>query len=352
MTSIVTSMRLATYAEAPPGWLALARDHGLFYHHPAWIDGLARCYGLHATYLAAESQGELLGGLPVLEVPALFGRRRLVSLPFSYAAGPLSRSPDVSCFLMRGVLEYAEERDIKRVEIKHAGNISDPATGFTRVMHYSTYRVSTDGGESAVWGRLHASSTRHSIRQGENAGVSVSSGQTEADWRAMAQLEERTAHAHGVPAPPRRFFLGLCRDLQRAGLAELYLARMPAHDLVAAMIVWRGWREWIYAFGPSRPELRAFRPNHVLLWRALRDAMTAGVTFDLGRAAPEQSGLVEFKRRWGAVAMPLAYDYWPGAAGLNVARRDTGSLALAARLWARMPASVARRGSALYRYLG
>jgi hypothetical protein len=349
---MVPSVQLAAYAEAPPGWLALARDCGLFYHHPEWIDGLGRCYRLPVTYLAVEAQGDLLGGLPILEVPALFGRRRLVSLPFSYAAGPITRSPEVFDFLLRGVLEYANQRGIKRVEIKHVDGRNDPPAGFSRVIHYSTYRVSTESGEKAVWGSLHANSTRRSIRKGGDAGVEVFRGHTESDWVAMAQLEERTAHAHGVPAPPRRFFLDLCRDLQRAGLADLYLARIRDHGLAAGVLIWKGWREWIYAFGPSRPNLLAYRPNHVLIWRALRDAIAAGVTFDLGRAAPEQAGLVEFKRRWGGVPIPLAYDYWPGAAGLNVARRDRGSLALAARLWARMPVSVGRCGSRLYRFLG
>jgi hypothetical protein len=276
----------------------------------------------------------------------------MVSLPFGYAAGPIAREREIAEKLALEALTLACQRGIKRVEIKQIAPTDVPAPGFTRVTHYAAYRVPTDGGESAIWRRLHASSTQRSIRKGEKSGVEVAVGHTEDDWRAMAELEERTAHGHGVPAPPRRFFVALCRDLQRAGLAELYLARVPERGVAAGIVVWKGWREWIYAFGASRPELLEYRPNHVLIWRALREAAAAGVTFDLGRAAPEQEGLVEFKRRWGGEPVPLAYDYWPSAAGLNVARRDTGSLALAARVWARMPARIARYGSALYRYLG
>jgi hypothetical protein len=348
------SLELTTHAEPPEGWLELARECGVFYHHPAWIGGLGACYGLRITYLAARADGRLVGGLPLAEVPALFGPRRLVSLPFGYAAGPLARSgeSDVADRLAHGALDLARRRGLKRVEIKQVAPAGAAPAGFTRVTHYAAFRVSTAGGESAIWRRLHASSTQRSIRKGEKSGVEVAIGQTESDWCAMAELEERTAHGHGVPAPPRRFFLGHCRDLQRAGLAELYLARVPGRGVAAGIVVWKGWREWIYAFGASRPELLEYRPNHVLIWRALREAAAADVTFDLGRAAPEQEGLVEFKRRWGGEPVPLAYDYWPSAAGLNVARRDTGPLALAARVWTCLPASIARRGSALYRYLG
>jgi hypothetical protein len=140
--------------------------------------------------------------------------------------------------------------------------------------------------------------------------------------------------------------------MQEQGIADLYVARNSEDRIVAGMVVWRGPREWINAFNALEPGSRADRPNHVILWAAVRDAMEAGVTFDLGRAAPEQKGLVDFKRHWGGVPVQLAYDYWPKASGLNVGRRDSGKLALASRLWSRLPAAIAERGSVLYRYLG
>ena len=117
--------------------------------------------------------------------------------------------------------------------------------------------------------------------------------------------------------------------------------------------MFKGPREWVYAFSASDLRfVREFRPTHALLWEGLRRAAAAGVVVDLGRAAPEQASLAEFKLRWGAEAVPLAYDYWPDAGGLQQARRDRGVLALAARLWSWLPAPLARLGSGLYRYLG
>ena len=168
----------------------------------------------------------------------------------------------------------------------------------------------------------------------------------------MAKLEERTAHGHGLPPPPRRFFVEGCLRLQSAGLAQVYLAFTGAGAPAAAITVWKGSRSWIYAFGASDPAQLEHRPNHVLIWTAIQDAVAAGCRFDMGRAAPEQEGLVEFKRRWGGQAIQLAYDYWPTPAGLNIAARDRGSLAAVAALWSRLPARVARLGGGLYRYLG
>jgi hypothetical protein len=340
-------------AEPPASWIPLARERGLFYHHPRWITLLGQAYSYPLTCFTAVEQGTAIGALALAEVPGLLGSPRLVSLPFSYAAGPLATSSAIAGQLIERARQVAEERRVRRLEIKQRDVLNQaPSSGMTRVQHYSSYVLDTDGGEAKVWERLHASSTRRGIRKADKEGVSVKQGASEDDWLELARLEEETAHRHGVPAPPRSFFLGACRTLQGEGLADLYLARLPGGGVAAGIVIWKGAREWIYAYGASRPESLPFRPNHLLLWTAIKDAIAAGVRFDFGRAAPEQEGLVEFKLRWGGQPIPLSYDYWPSAGGLNVADRSRGPLALAARVWSHLPARLTRSGSFLYRYLG
>ena len=343
--------------EPPADWEAYARARGSFYHLPQWSECLREIYRLRLEYFSARtattpgSAEGLQGIMAVAEIPPLLGPRRLVSLPFSYAAGPVASHPAIADELVSVLRDRGRDRGIHRIEVKSRGEFP-PAGGYHRIQHYATYEVRTDGGEADVWARLHPGSTQRSIRKAEKAGVVVRRGDTIEDWRIMAQLEERTAHGHGLPAPPRRFFTEGCRRLQSQGLAGLYLAFTRSGERAAAITVWKGPRAWIYGFGASDPAYLEQRPNHVLLWSAIRDAIAAGCTFDLGRVAPEQKGLLEFKRRWGGQAIPLAYDYWPEPGGLNIAARDRGILAAAASVWSRLPASMARLGTGLYRYLG
>ena len=345
------SLTISRTAEPPGDWESFAKAHGSFYHLPRWVECLRDIYDLRLDCYSARADGTLRGLLAVAEIPRLLGPRRLVSLPFSYAAGPLALEGASAVGLATAVRHHASERGIRRVELKSRGEFP-PAPDFHRTSHYSTYVIPTSGGEAEVWGRLHPGSTQRSIRKGEKAGIVVRRGDTAADWLIMAGLEERSAHSHGLPAPPRRFFVEGCRHLQEQGLANVYLASTPAGSLAAAITVWKGPRAWIYGFGASDPAHLEHRPNHVLLWAAIRDAIAAGCNFDLGRVAPEQQGLLEFKRRWGGQAIPLAYDYWPEPGGLNLAARDRGVLATAAAVWSRLPAGVARMGGRLYRYLG
>ncbi|MEP6574553.1 MAG: GNAT family N-acetyltransferase [Gemmatimonadota bacterium] len=349
----MTSLSISAPESAPPdSWIALAARRGSFYHDPRWVTTLGKCFRYPLTCLTATRAETVVGALALAAVPGILGGRRLVSLPFSYAAGPVFEDEEVRLALLEAARNLAASRKARRLEIKQESAPGPAAPGFVRAEHYHAYRVPMDGGEKALWGRLHAGSTRRSIRKGERDGVLVRHGVDAADWTSLAQLEEATAHRHGVPAPPRRFFVDACRRLQEAGLADLYLATVDGHGIAAGIVLWKGARDWIYAFGASRPELLEYRPNHVLLWAAMKDALAAGVGFDLGRAAPEQSGLVEFKLRWGGQPIALGYDYWPSAGGLNVADRSRGPLAMAAKVWSRVPASMARAGSSLYRYLG
>jgi len=348
----VTSPAVARTDAPPEDWGPFAAAQGEFYHDPRWVSTLAECFGYRLECLTVRNRGGVTGLLALAEVPALLGPRRLVSLPFSYAAGPLAASAEAVSLLLRAALERGRELGVRRLEIKQVAPPGPVEAPFVRTFHYHTYRLDTTGGEDAVMRRLQADSTRRGIRKAEKSGVVIRRAQAISDWRDMAHLEERTAHRHGVPAPPRRFFTTACAGLQRAGVAELYLASVPGGRLAGGIVVWKGPRRWIYAFGASLPETLVWRPNHALLWAVIRDAAAAGVGFDLGRAAPEQANLVEFKRRWGGVAVPLGYDYWPAPAGLNIGDRARGPLAWAAWAWRLLPQPVARAGSVLYRYLG
>lgn len=240
-------MDVATQPDLPEDWDRLAATHGTFYHRSAWLRVLTECFGFRLHLCVATERGVLVGGLPLAEVPALVGPRRLVSLPFSYAAGTMSNGANVAAPLMLEAVARAESRRIQRIEIKTAGTTVDPAASFTRVIHYSTYRVRTNEGEGALWERLHAGSTQRSIRKAEKSGVRVERAGAVADWVLMADLQDETSHRLGVPAPPRDFFIEACRRLQGEGFADLYLAYLPSGAAAAGVTLWKGTREWIYA---------------------------------------------------------------------------------------------------------
>ncbi len=337
-------------AELPADAARLIASRGTFYHDPRWVTAIAECFRYRVHWLVARWEGAAVGALALAEVPRLFGRHRLVSFPFSYAAGPVAADPSTDVALCRAAIGVARERRAARLDIKRSHADLAAAPGYDRTARYRTYVVDTTGSEEAVRGRLHESTVR-GIRRAEREGVHVVRDDSELAWTAMARLQEQSARRHGVPPPPRHFFVYTCRRLQREGLADLLLARVNG-AVAAGVVLWTGERERIYAFGASLRQYLDRRPNHLLLWTALQDARASGVPLDLGRASVEQHGLVQFKTRWGGQSRPLAYDYWPEAGGVHAAPRDRGALAVGAAVWSRLPLAITRAGAVLYRFLG
>ena len=80
------------------------------------------------------------------------------------------------------------------------------------------------------------------------------------------------------------------------------------------------------------------RPNHLLNWTAMKYYCGEGARrFDFGRSTIDSSQY-EFKKQWGAQAVPLYYEYWikPGRE-LNILSPDSSKYAWKIGLWKRMP---------------
>ena len=75
----------------------------------------------------------------------------------------------------------------------------------------------------------------------------------------------------------------------------MYLAFTTTEIPAAAITIWKGPRSWIYGFGASDPAQLEHRPNHVLIWTAIQDAIAGGYRFDLGRVAPARRPLQAMK---------------------------------------------------------
>src|SRR5690242_14373569 len=119
-------------ATPPQGWDDFARAHGIFYHASEWVTLLSQCFRFRATFTVAREGNTIAGILPLLTTRSLLGTRRLVSLPFSYAAGPVALAPQIATALVDDTRALAASLGIRHVEIKQAGEHAAPATGFQR----------------------------------------------------------------------------------------------------------------------------------------------------------------------------------------------------------------------------
>lgn len=330
-----------------PGWnrfVAEAPDSTAF-HDPAWASLLASCYGFRAfAVVQRDDEGRIAAGVPVVELRR-FRSRRWVSLPFTDACSPLATSGEVLDSFARRLDAARAAASVARVEVR--GLLPGAETRVSEVDLVHTLRLATD--PEAVFRTFKRSQVQRNVARAERDGVEVRMGEDRSDLvDVFYRLHVATRRRLGVPVQPRSFFELLWGRLLSHGRGFVLLASADGRDVAGAVFLTSA-STTTYKFGASDASFWGLRPNHALMWAAIRWSCLSGRRkFDFGRTETSNRGLVEFKRGWGTVEAPVVYS----TLGLPApAERPRSSSGLAAAIIRRSPPVVCRAvGRTLYRY--
>jgi len=82
------------------------------FHHPAWANLLAECYGYRSFIIALIDENETIcAGLPVLEVSSALTGRRWTSLPFTDYCQPLYHDRNAFESLTLGLVDLFQHKN-------------------------------------------------------------------------------------------------------------------------------------------------------------------------------------------------------------------------------------------------
>lgn len=195
------------------------------------------------------------------------------------------------------------DHETPRIEVRSRVEAEGWSTSASAVIHV----LELDADPERVRRGFSRSQVVRNIARGEREGVEVRAASTPDQLDEFYGLHARTRRRQGVPVQPRRFFDLLWARLLEPGLGTILLAYRGETALAGALFLsWNG--STIYKYGASDPEGWPLRPNHLLFWRAIRDACLRGDhRFDFGRTDLDNSGLRAFKSGWGARERPLIY---------------------------------------------
>jgi CelD/BcsL family acetyltransferase involved in cellulose biosynthesis len=289
-----------------PRWADFVATHPAAtpFHHPDWTRLVAGCYGFRAFALAvSDPSGVIRAGLPVVEVRHLRSGPRWVSLPYTDYCPPLVSPGEQEEQLVAALRRSSRAAGVRRVEIRA------PLAGASTAGPSALRHVLALGPDpAAVYAGFHRSQVQRNIRRAEREGLTVRQGSSPHDLvDTFYQLHLRTRRRQGVPVQPRRFFRLLWDNAIATGLGSVLIVEAGAQPIAAAVFL--TWNETvIYKFGASDENSWSLRPNHLLIWHAIRTACEQGCRwFDFGRTDIGQEGLRNFKLSWGAVEEPLFY---------------------------------------------
>jgi CelD/BcsL family acetyltransferase involved in cellulose biosynthesis len=330
-----------------PTWGAFARScsSALPFHHPSWGLLLANCYGYRPLALAVvDNHGEIVGGMPVLDVQRPFSSRRYVSLPFTDYCPILAKPTDTETSVAQSLIGAAATLPLDALEVRAALPTSEGVYSSVQAVRH-TLELSADSESVARGISKHH---RRNIRRAEQSDLRLRFGTGVRDMAVFYRLHLLTRQRQGVPVQPWHFFESLALMLEREHLG--YIALVYRDEAPVAAAVFMTWqRVLIYKYGASDPEFWELRPNNFLFWQAIRWGCEHGFgLFDWGRTDLDNSGLREFKSGWGAREEQLVYSVIadrPPAAGSGRAERAMATVIRRSPTW------VCRAmGEVLYRY--
>jgi len=319
------------------------------FHEPEWARAVADSYRYRAFVVVQRAQaGDIVSGLPLMEVRRPSGRRRWVSLPFSDECSPLAATGRLAETVVREADLLRQEQGVAELQIRTDLGPGVGSAELVAVTHTATLNGAGEGPPAPL--RPRASVRRH-VATARRSGVHVRFAETSDDLlRTYYRLHLQTRRRQGVPVQPRRYFQLLWDRMVLPGRGFVLLAEVDGRPVAGAVYLIGG-TTVTYKYGASDPGSWALRPNHAVMWTAMTWASDHGYTsFDFGRTDLENLGLRQFKESWGAVERPLSYTTFSGHVDYHRARVVTRALSPVIR---HCPAFVCRGlGEVLYRYAG
>ncbi|MBI9097309.1 MAG: GNAT family N-acetyltransferase [Spirochaetaceae bacterium] len=333
-----------------------AQKESSLYHYSYWINVISETYLYKPMCIIAEnSRKKILGGIVLSIISNKLTKKKIVSMPLSDYCNILSDKKDVISRLIEYVLDYADRNRFTFVEIRTRNQSlirGIPAFKESPII-FKNHILPLESPLEQIYMNFHKNYIKRNIVKAEKSSLVIRQISGEEDMKVFYRLHVMTRKKHGLPPQPFLFF----RNIRSNLLVENCFSGLIAFDegRPAAAIILAEYKDTLYyLYGGSDPHLLTKRPNHLLLWTAIKTAHYKGLKkFDFGRTSPENKGLLDFKRRWGTEENDIIhYQYTKNPKKQSLITRKIRTNQFTFKILRRLPAFVLRAfGFIIYRYI-
>jgi len=329
--------------------------HSSVFHSREWLEALQRTYGYEPiVYSTCSPSADITDGVVFCQIHSWLTGRRLVSLPFADHCDALVDDSADCAHLASAMkqsigIKSSEHPPQKYVEIRPSHSEPWATLGLTQTEKFALHTLDLRSPIDEIYRRAHKNTFQRKVQRAERERVSCEFGNSERMINSFYGLMVLTRKRHCLPPQPIEWFQNLAATMTRR--LTVWIAskgNVPVAALL--MLSWR--RTMVYKYGCSDARYHHLGAVPFLFWKAIQRAKTLGIeTFDLGRSDLENSGLITFKNRLGAVESDLMYLRFGATQRVHTARN---ALSHAARqLCRRMPDRLLiATGKLLYRHIG
>jgi hypothetical protein len=248
---------------------------------------------------------ELTNGLLFCRIHSRLTGRRIVSLPFSDHCDPLLGGPGELAGLLAVLQSESPAEKWRYIDLRPLHPIDGSAGPFRVSEIYCFHRLDLRASLEDLFRNLHKDAMQRRIKHANREKLVCASGRTESLLKQFYSLLLMTRRRHKLPPPPQKWLENLVRCL-----GEALTIRVATKDMrpVAAMLTLSYNKTVIYKYGCSDARFHYLGGMPFLFWKTIEAAKQEGATeLDLGRSDVDNTGLINFKDRLGAVRSTLAY---------------------------------------------
>jgi FemAB-related protein (PEP-CTERM system-associated) len=295
-------------------WNAYVRQaKGTHYSHLwDWGRTLSEIYGLPLFRLAVrrEKGGPLAGILPLILFSPPGGEGRLISLPYTDAAGIVADDLQAAAALLPLALTCLRETKARHLELRQAGeSFALPAGAGTLTSASYSFKTGLSRelpqSEEELWADL-GPKVRNQVRKSRREHCTASAGGAELLEEFFLVFSENMRDL-GSPVHAPELFRAMLERLH----GTIILVRRLDLPVAAAMV----FEHAGVLYNPWASSLKQFRPlcpNMLLYWSMLAYGIQRDCRrFDFGRSTPDSSAC-RFKEQWGAGRQPLTWQIISG----------------------------------------
>ncbi len=267
-----------------------------FFHNPEWHDFLEKGFKwLKFEYYFYKDEAILpFGGFKV------FGREKLVSLPFCEYGGPLLMRDGLSFeeFKNDAVSEFGERIKI-RFHPEMLKYFKIPSPEFQTAGIYTNLIENLKATDLNQLLDSFRKTLRHEIRNAENKNLKIKRCENEKELKQFYNLYLVNLKRKRTVPYPFSIFEFLYNNLN----AEILLAIFK--DKIIGGSLFLNYDRFVHYFlSATDYGHREYGVAHLLLWEKIKNLVGGDKIFDLG-ATPKNSSLYTFKRGWGGKEYPI-----------------------------------------------
>lgn len=332
------SLRIENYNGEDADWDAYVATapQAVNYHQYKWKKVIEESFGHRTFYLAArEESGLIRGVLPLVFMRSTLFGKFFVSLPFFNYGGLLVDNDRVADLLLNEAQCLVRKYNGEYLELRH---VEYKKEGLACKEHKVTMILDLSPDSDSQWQAFNPK-LRNQIRKAEKSGLTVKIGGLEL-LDGFYEVFARNMRDLGTPVYGKTFFKNILTLFPES---SRILSVFHNESVIAAGIIswFRDTAEIPWA--SSNRDYKAFCPNNLLYWEAIRFAIGNGFQkFDFGRSTPNE-GTFKFKQQWGAEPVQLYWQYLLGAGqAAPELNPKNPKFQLAIRTWKNLPVSVSK----------